>query len=79
MNDMFLLLVVRDALNAIAFRAADMSPRVLRNTYARRQLLAGHAHADVTAMLGLASMRTVTRIRQTLPPDAAADRAAHER
>ncbi|MBR8041246.1 tyrosine-type recombinase/integrase [Burkholderia cenocepacia] len=78
MNDMFLLLVVRDALNAIGFRAADMSPRVLRNTYARRQLLAGHAHADVTAMLGLASMRTVTRIRQTLPPDAAADRAAHE-
>lgn len=79
MNDMFLLLVVRDALNAIGFHAADMSPRVLRNTYARRQLLAGHAHADVTAMLGLASMRTVTRIRQTLSPDAAADRAAHER
>ncbi len=79
MNDMFLLLVVRDALAAIGFHAADMSPRVLRNTYARRQLLAGHAHADVSAMLGLVSSRTVTRIRQTLPPDAAADRAAHER
>ncbi|WP_176051789.1 site-specific integrase [Burkholderia sp. BCC1644] len=79
MNDMFLLLVVRDALTAIGFHAADMSPRVLRNTYARRQLLAGHAHAEVSAMLGLVSTRTVTRIRQTLPPDAAADRAAHER
>ncbi|KFG92748.1 integrase [Burkholderia paludis] len=79
MNDMFLVLVVRDALTAIGFHAADMSPRVLRNTYARRQLLAGHAHADVSAMLGLVSARTVTRLRQTLPPDAAADRAAHER
>ncbi|QTD94813.1 tyrosine-type recombinase/integrase [Burkholderia anthina] len=79
MNDMFLLLVVRDALTAIGFHAADMSPRVLRNTYARRQLLDGHPHAAVTAMLGLASSRTVTRIRQTLAPDAAADRAARER
>ncbi|WP_396333483.1 tyrosine-type recombinase/integrase [Burkholderia anthina] len=79
MNDMFLLLVVRDALTAIGFHAADMSPRVLRNTYARRQLLDGHPHADVSAMLGLASSRTVTRIRQTLTPDAAADRAARER
>ncbi len=79
MNDMFLLLVVREALTAIGFHAADMSPRVLRNTYARRQLLAGHTHAEVSAMLGLVSTRTVTRIRQTLPPDAAADRAAHER
>ncbi|KWI47562.1 integrase [Burkholderia pseudomultivorans] len=79
MNDMFLLLVVRDALTAIGFHTADMSPRVLRNTFARRQLLAGHAHADVSAMLGLVSARTVTRIRQTLPPDAAAARAARER
>ncbi|WP_269502352.1 tyrosine-type recombinase/integrase [Burkholderia sp. IMCC1007] len=79
MNDMFLLLVVRDALTAIGFQAADMSPRVLRNTYARRQLLDGHPHAAVSAMLGLASSRTVTRIRQTLAPDAAADRAARER
>ncbi len=79
MNDMFLLLVVRDALAAIGFEASDMSPRVLRNTFARRQLLAGHTHADVSAMLGLVSTRTVTRIRQTLPPNAAADRAAHER
>ncbi|MGS0894475.1 tyrosine-type recombinase/integrase [Burkholderia stagnalis] len=79
MNDMFLLLVVRDALTAIGFRAPDMSPRVLRNTFARRQLLAGHAHADVSAMLGLVSSRTVTRIRQTLPPDSAAERAARER
>ncbi|AOK06380.1 tyrosine-type recombinase/integrase [Burkholderia sp. AU28942] len=79
MNDMFLLLVVREALAAIDVHATELSPRVLRNTYARRQLLDGHSHADVTAMLGLASSRTVTRIRQTLARDAAADRAAHER
>lgn len=79
MNDMFLLLVVREALAAIDVHATELSPRVLRNTYARRQLLDGHSHADVTAMLGLASSRTVTRIRQTLARDAAADRAARER
>ncbi|WP_175924195.1 tyrosine-type recombinase/integrase [Burkholderia latens] len=79
MNDMFLLLVVREALTTIGFHATDLSPRVLRNTYARRQLLDGHPHADVSAMLGLASSRTVTRIRQTLAPDAATDRAARER
>ncbi|RQS63398.1 site-specific integrase [Burkholderia sp. Bp8963] len=69
MNDMFLLLVVRDALTAIGFDAPDMSPRVLRNTYARRQLLAGRSHADVNAMLGLVTSRTVVRIQQTLPRD----------
>ncbi|MCA8291055.1 tyrosine-type recombinase/integrase [Burkholderia vietnamiensis] len=79
MNDMFLLMVVRDALKAIGFHATDLGPRVLRNTYARRQLLDGRSHADVSALLGLSSARTVTRIGRTLAPDAAADRAAHER
>ncbi|MGU7782279.1 tyrosine-type recombinase/integrase [Burkholderia sp. PU8-34] len=72
MNDMFLLLVVRNALAAIGFDAPDMSPRVLRNTYARRQLLAGRSHADVNAMLGLVTSRTVVRIQQTLAQDAGA-------
>lgn len=79
MNDMFLLLVVRDALTAVGFQATDMSPRVLRNTYARRQLLDGCTHADVNARLGLVSSRTITRIRHTLAPDGAARRAATER
>ena len=42
-NDVLLGTVVREALDAIGFRAPDMSPRILRNTYARRQLLAGRA------------------------------------
>lgn len=37
-NDMLLGIIVREALDAIDFRAPDMSPRILRNTYARRQL-----------------------------------------
>jgi hypothetical protein len=40
MNDMALIKIVRQALEAIDYRAPDMSPRVLRNTYARRLLLA---------------------------------------
>lgn len=72
MNDMFLLLVVREALAAIGFSAPDMSPRVLRNTYARRQLLAGRHHADVNAMLGLITPRTIVRIQNTIQDDAAA-------
>ncbi len=69
---------MRDALTAIGFHATDLNLRVPRNTYARRQLLDRHPHADVGAMLGLASSRTVTRVRQTLAPDAAVDRAARE-
>ncbi|WP_260436170.1 hypothetical protein [Burkholderia sp. Bp9143] len=40
--------------------------------------LDGRPHADVSAILGLANSRTVTRIRQTLASDATADRAARE-
>ena len=79
MNDMFLRFVVRDALTAIGFHASDLSPRVLRNTSARRQLLDAHPHAEISAMPGLTSSRTITRNRQTLAPDAAAHRAARER
>ena len=71
MNDMFLGLVVREALETIGFRAPDMSPRVLRNTYARRQLLAGRSNDDVSRLLGLVSQRTVIRLRSTLPVPAA--------
>jgi integrase len=67
MNDMLLGLIVRDALEAIDFHAPDMSPRLLRNTYARRQLLAGRSNEDVSRLLGLVSQRTVVRLRATLP------------
>jgi len=69
-NDVLLGAIVRDALDTIGFVAADMSPRVLRNTFARRQLLSGRTNEQTSALLGLASHRTVTRIHSTIstPP-----------
>ena len=61
--------IVKQALMEIQFIAPDMSPRVLRNTYARRQLLAGRANPEVSTWLGLVSQRTVTRIRATIEGD----------
>ncbi|WP_416046932.1 hypothetical protein [Cupriavidus basilensis] len=58
--------IVRAALLAIDFEDEDMSPRVLRNTYCRRQLLAGHGREEVSNLLGLASTRTCDRIRATI-------------
>lgn len=65
-NDVLLGAVVREALEAIGFRAPDMSPRVLRNTYARRQLVDGRSNQDVSRLLGLTSHRTVVRLRETI-------------
>ncbi|MFM0334466.1 tyrosine-type recombinase/integrase [Paraburkholderia strydomiana] len=65
-NDVLLGAIVREALDAIGFAAPDMSPRVLRNTFARRQLLSGRSNEQTSALLGLASQRTVTRIRATI-------------
>lgn len=69
MADMQLGRIVREALEAIEFHATDMSPRVLRNTYARRQLIAERINEDVSRLLGLASQRTVTRFLSTLSSD----------
>jgi site-specific recombinase XerD len=57
---------VREALDVIGFEGADRSPRVLRNTFARRQLLAGRSNADVSRLLGLSSSRTAVRLRATI-------------
>lgn len=65
-NDVLLGAIVRDALHAIGFTALDMSPRVLRNTFARRLLLAGRTNEEVSRFLGLASQRTATRLRATI-------------
>jgi site-specific recombinase XerD len=65
-NDVLLGAVVREALETIGFRAPDMSPRVLRNTYARRQLVEGRSNQDVSRLLGLTSHRTVVRLRETI-------------
>lgn len=65
-NDVLLGEIVRDALNSIGFVAPDMSPRVIRNTFVRRHLLAGRTNEEVTELIGLASQRTAVRIRATL-------------
>ena len=68
-TDMGLGRIVRSALVAIDFEADDMSPRILRNTFCRRQLLAGSDRVEVSELLGLASTRTADRIAATLPAD----------
>ena len=68
MTDEMLGRIVRDELLAVDIRVPDMSPRTLRNTFARRLLLAGRSNDDVMAALGLTSQRTVIRIRATLQP-----------
>lgn len=66
MSDWTIIEVVRVALTTIGFEAPDMSPRVLRNTFARRLLLDGRSNPDVSALLGLVSQRTVVRLRDTI-------------
>ncbi len=48
-----------------------MSPRTLRNTFCRRQLLAGRTRDEVSQMLGLTSNRTCDRIAATIPQNQA--------
>jgi hypothetical protein len=60
-------LFVKAGLEAIDFEAREVGPRLLRNTYARRKRLQGRSNSDVSALLGLVSLRTVHRIRQTMP------------
>lgn len=69
MTDEMLGRIVRDELLAIDVRLHDMSPRTLRNTFARRLLLAGRSNDDVMHLLGLTSQRTVIRIRATIPTE----------
>jgi site-specific recombinase XerD len=57
---------VRAALKTLNISAADMSPRLLRNTYGRRHINAGHTNEEVSNLLGLSSHRTPVRLRQTL-------------
>ena len=72
MNDVLLGAIVKEALESIGFVAPDMSPRILRNTFARRQLLTGRSNEDTSRMLGLVSHRTVTRLRATIHESKAA-------
>jgi site-specific recombinase XerD len=73
LSDWTLINIVKAQLTVIGFEGPEMGPRVLRNTYARRQLLNGRTDAEVSALLGLASLRTAHRIRQTMPEMAEAE------
>ncbi|MEW6343137.1 MAG: tyrosine-type recombinase/integrase [Pseudomonadota bacterium] len=66
LSDWTLSSIVKAQLKEIGFEGSEMGPRLLRNTYARRQLLDGRTDKDVSALLGLVSLRTVNRIRQTM-------------
>lgn len=66
MTDEMLGRIVREEL--LAGDIPDTSSRTLRNTYARRLLLAGRSNDEVMHSLGLTSQRTVIRIRGTFQP-----------
>jgi len=57
---------VRVALRRADLSAADESPRLLRNTFGRRLIIAGKTNEQVSNLMGLSSHRTATRLRQTL-------------
>ncbi|WP_459906129.1 tyrosine-type recombinase/integrase [Caballeronia sp. HLA56] len=61
-----LLNCVRAALHEANLSAPDESPRLLRNTFGRRYLIAGKTNEQVSVLMGLSSHRTVTRLRQTI-------------
>ncbi|SPS02487.1 Integrase/recombinase [Cupriavidus taiwanensis] len=65
-TDMSFGRIVSEILEAIGATEVEMSPRTLRNTFCRRQLLAGRPRDEVSHMLGLASNRTCDRIFATI-------------
>jgi site-specific recombinase XerD len=65
MSDMALIKIVRATLESIEFRAPDMGPRILRNTYARRLLWAGRTKRSIAAARAC-ERRTVVRLRATI-------------
>lgn len=58
---------VREVLREIGFHGDDMGPRVLRTTYARRQLLAGATVDEVAGLLGIQNTRMVERLVRVTP------------
>ncbi|WP_316157804.1 site-specific integrase [Cupriavidus sp. BIC8F] len=70
-TDMSFGRIVSEILDAIGATDVEMSPRTLRNTLCRRQLLAGRSRDEVSKMLGLVSNRTCDRIAATIPQNEA--------
>ncbi|MFM0523029.1 tyrosine-type recombinase/integrase [Caballeronia jiangsuensis] len=71
-----MLKCVRVALRCADLSAADESPRLLRNTFGRRQVIAGKTNEQVSNLMGLSSHRTATRLRQTIEPTEMSDAQA---
>ncbi|MFJ4291315.1 tyrosine-type recombinase/integrase [Cupriavidus sp. NPDC089707] len=69
-TDMSFGRIVSEILNAVGATDVEMSPRTLRNTFCRRQLLAGRPRDEVSQMLGLSSNRTCDRVFATIHPPA---------
>lgn len=65
-TDMSLGRIVGAALREIGYAGDEPSPRTLRNTFCRRQLLAGCPREEVARTLGLSSSRTCDRIAATI-------------
>ncbi len=59
--------IVRAALRAIDFQGDDMGPRVLRTTYARRQLLAGFTIPQVMGAIGVTNDKSLVRLLRISP------------
>ncbi|AME27147.2 hypothetical protein AXG89_27905 (plasmid) [Burkholderia sp. PAMC 26561] len=66
MDDGILGKFVKSALLASGATAADITPRILSNTYGRRHIASGCTNEQVSARLGLSSQRTAVRLRHTL-------------
>lgn len=60
-------LITRAALEASGFKGKQRGPQTLRNTFIRRQLWFRRDAATINAWTGLASERTIRKIRRTLP------------
>lgn len=60
-------LITRAALEASGFSGKQRGPQTLRNTFIRRQLWFRRDAATINAWTGLASERTIKKIRRTLP------------
>lgn len=60
-------LITRASLEASGFNGKQRGPQTLRNTFIRRQLWYRRDAATIMAWAGLASERTLRKIRRTLP------------
>jgi site-specific recombinase XerD len=71
-----MLKCVRQALRSANLSAAVESPRLLRNTFGRRLIIAGKTNEQVSNLMGLSSHRTAARLRQTFVPSEASEAQA---